>query len=457
MTLNQLLTAVSSGKVPPIILIGGNNEYLVDNAFDEARSAILAKSPGMQVESYPEGADLGAVVDSFRTHSLFGGPRLLVVAEVNAFVTKKELKSLLDKAVDDWSSAKTDRKRASAVSKLLHILGLVGADLEESDASLADAIGAKPGGVLTEMLQAARAGGKRVSRGEGDAALLADAAVNGGAPGATILMRTGEIPADSSTVKAIDKHGVVISCDLSREAFGKAVDQALESVQKESGAKFDAAAVATLKRKLGIERLLADKFSKETPDLRIVVAQAERLATLVGSGGRVTAAVVEEQIAEVTGGARYELAGLFTEGKMVEAVDKLRDLVAQARRDDPRTTNEIHYGKFIFTLADEIRQLIGIHSFVRARKLDVRRLPNYNQFKDSWGDALGEYLKSAGIVKQKPHPFPLYKKVEASRRFNEAQLFQQLARLAEIDFARKSGGVPADVAIESFILTATKM
>ena len=46
------------------------------------------------------------------------------------------------------------------------------------------------------------------------------------------------------------------------------------------------------------------------------------------SGGRVTADVVEREVASVEGGARYELGSPFTEGKIIEAVSKLRDLVA---------------------------------------------------------------------------------------------------------------------------------
>jgi DNA polymerase III delta subunit len=306
------------------------------------------------------------------------------------------------------------------------------------------------------MLATARSSGRRVSRGEGDAALLADAAAHGGAPGAVLLLRSGDIPSDSSTIRTIEKAGAIVECNLSREAFARAADQAIESVARDAAVKFDAPAIVALKRRLGIERMLADKFSKDVPDLRMVVAQAERLATLAGSGARVTASMVEDQVEEVSGGARYELGGLFTEGKILEAVEKLRELVAQARRDDPRTSLDIHYGKFLFPLADEVRQMLGILSFARLRKIDLRRPPTYNQFKDAWADALGDFLKEHGIVRQKPHPFPLYKKVEAAKRMNETALLEALSRLADLDFARKSGGVPAEVGIESFLLGARR-
>ena len=63
-----------------------------------------------------QSAPLAAVLDSYRTGSLFGGGRLLIVPEVNAFVSAKELSSLLDKAAADWKSAKTDKKRGSAAT-----------------------------------------------------------------------------------------------------------------------------------------------------------------------------------------------------------------------------------------------------------------------------------------------------------------------------------------------------
>lgn len=454
---DKLLAQISSGKTPPVILVGGNNEYLVEQAFTAIRDAIVASNRGMQPEIFAEGADLGAVVDSFRTHSLFGGARLLVLNEVNAFVSKKEVKQLLDKALDDWRSAKTDRKRASSVAKLLHILGLIGADLEESDDAIASALGVtKDRGTVEEMLRLARATGKRASRGEGDAALLSDAVVHGGAPGAVLLMRTGDIPDDSTTVKAIEKSGAVVQCDLSREAFGHALDQAVSEIANEYNVKIDSGAVAALRRRLGVERLLADKFSKEVPDLRTIVSELERLATLAGASGRLTAQMVEQQVEEVSGGARYEFASLFTEGKYVEAVVKLRELIAQMRREDPRTPLDMHYGKFIFNLADELRQIIAVRSFARMKKLDGKRSMNYNQFKDTLADPLGEYLKEAGVVRQKPHPFVLLKKFEAARRFSDEQLFAALAELAELDFTRKSGGVPAEVGIETLVMAQVR-
>lgn len=450
----SIVEKIRAGKTPHVILIGGNNEFLSDQAFDVIRTAIASADPRMSVENFGEGADLGSVLDSFRTHSLFGGPRLLIVPEVNAFVTKKEVKQLLDKALDDWTSAKTDRKRASAVAKLLHILGLVGADLDETDDAIVSAIGAsreKP--AVLEMLKAARAAGRRASRGEGDAAMLVEAVTRGGAPGAVLLLRTGELPEESSTVRVIEREGAVVQCDLSREAFGRALEEAIAAVARDYKVRFDAPALAALKRRLGIERVLADKFSKEIPDLRAVVSEAERLATLAGEGGRVTQALVENQVEEVTGGARYEFASLFTEGKYVDAVVKLRELVSQMRREDPRTPVDMHYGKFVFSLADEIRQMIGVRTFARMRKIDLRRSMNYNQFKDSLAEPMGEFLKANGLARQKPHPFVLLKKFEASRRFSDAQLFDALATLAELDFTRKSGGVPAEIGIETFVLS----
>jgi DNA polymerase III delta subunit len=303
------------------------------------------------------------------------------------------------------------------------------------------------------MLAFCRTTGKKASRGEGDAALLTESIARGGAPGTILLMRTGEIPRDSTTVDLIDRQGAVVVCDLSRESFTGALDAAIQELASDADVRFDGRAVAVLRQRLGIERLLSDKFSKEVPDLRGVLSEAERLATLVGPGGRVTAEVVEREVASVEGGARYEFGSLFTEGKVMEAIVKLRDLVAQSRREDPRTPIDMQYGKFLFPLADEVRQMIGILSFAKVHRVDLRASMNYNRFKDTLADRLGDYLKANGIVRQKPHPFPLHKKWEAARGQTEASLFGALRELADLEIKRKSGGIPADVALESFLLS----
>jgi DNA polymerase III delta subunit len=447
----KVLAAAASKKVPPVILVGGDNEYLSEQAFHSIRDAIASDS-AVQVESFSEVTDLAAVIDSFRTMSLFGGRRLLVVPEVNAFVTKKQVSELYEKATNDWSTAKTDRKRSGAVAKFLHLLGLIGLDAEASEEEIVSALGLrKRDRALAEILDQVRTSGKKATRGEGDEALLAEAIARGGAPGTVLLMKTGEVPVDSSTVRLIEKSGAVVICDLTREQFREAVNEAVRSI----GVSFERGAVEALLERLGIERLLADKFSRDIPDLRLAVSEAERLATFAGERGAVTAAMVREQIQAVAGGARYEFASLFAEKKSVAAVAKLRDLIAQARRDDPRTAVEIHYGKFLFPLADEIRQLLGILSFARIRGLDLRRSVQYNRFRDTLAEPLSEYLKENSIVRQKPHPFALHKRFEAARNHSEEELLSALSELAELEFTRKSGGVSAEVGLETLVLSAS--
>jgi len=450
--LPAILTQINEGKPPRVLLIGGSSDFLAENAFHEIRDAIVAKDPGISVENYEPGTELAAILDSYRTMSLFGGARLLIVPEVNAFISAKEIASLYDKALTDWKGAKTDRKRATSAAKLLHVLGLAGTDLEMTDRAIANALGVQLDTTLTDMLAFCRATGKKAGRGEDDAALLMEAIVRGGASGAILLMRTGEVPRDSATIDLIDKHGAVVVADLTREGFNAALDQAIGNVASEANVRFDAAAVARLKQRLGIERMLSDKFSREVPEIRIAVSEAERLATLVGSGGRVGADLVEREVTAVEGGARYELGSLFTEGKIIEAVAKLRDLVAQARREDPKAPPDILYGWFLRPLAEEIRQMIGIHSYARANNLNLKTSIQYNRFKDTIADKLGDYLKHFGLVRQRPHPFPLHKKWEAARTMSEGDLFRALAEIADLEIKRKSGGIPVDIGLETFLL-----
>jgi len=450
--LPAVLAKIAEGKPPRVLLVGGDSAYLAEQAFHDIRDAIVARHPGIALEVYEAGADLAAILDSYRTASLFAPARLIVVSEVNAFVSAKEIASLYDKAVADWKSAKTDKKRNSSAAKLLHVLGLAGVDLDMTDRQISDAIGAADA-TLTEMLAFCRVTGKKAGRGEGDAALLTEAIARGGASGTTLLLRAGEIPRDSSTVDLINKNGVVVECNLTREGFSAALEHAIADIATEANVKFDARAINALKQRLGIERMLADKFSRDVPELRLAVSEAQRLATLAGDGGRVDPQMVDREVASVEGGARYEFGSLFTEGKIIEAIAKLRDLIAQARRDDPKSPADIHYGRFLFPLADELRQLIAIHSYARTNNIDLRQPVQYNRFKDTIAERLGESMKQAGIVRQRPHPFPLHKKWEAARAVREEQLWRALADVADLEVKRKSGGVPIDVGMETLLLS----
>ncbi len=451
--LNEVLERIAEKKSPPVILVGGSSDFLSQRAFHDLRDAIVAAHPNIAFESFEPGSELASILDSYRTMSLFGALRLLIVPEVNAFVTAKELLSLYQKASAEWKSAKTDRKRSTAAAKLLHVLGLAGADLEMNDRQIGEAIGMPLDALLADMLAFCRATGKKASRGEGDAALLAEAIARGGAQGTILLMRSGDLPDDSATLDLIDRRGAVVACDITRDNFNAALTSAIEEIAEEANVRFDPKAITALRQRLGIERVLSDKFSRDVPDLGVAVSEAERLATLAGNEGHVTPEMVDREVEAVEGGARYELASLFSEGKMIEAVSKLRDLVAQARREDPRAPADILYGRYLFPIADEIRQMIGIISFARVNRFDLRKSIPYNRFKETIADRLGEYLKAKGIVRQKPHPFPLHKKWEAAREQSEADLFRALATVADLEVKRKSGGVPVDVGLEMFLLS----
>src|SRR5436190_1414061 len=356
--LAAVLADIAQGKPPRVLLIGGSSEFLAQHAFHEIRDAIVAKNPSISVENYEPGTELASILDSYRTMSLFGGARLLVVNEVNAFVSAKEIASLYEKALTDWRGAKTDRKRASSAAKLLHVLGLAGADLEMTDRAIASALGVTLDQTLTDMLAFCRATGKKAGRGEDDAALLMEAIARGGASGAILLMRTGEVPRDSATIDLIEKQGAVVAADLTREGFSAALENAIAEVASDASVRFDNAAITRLKQRLGVER----------------------------------------------------------------------------------------------TLAEEIRQMIGIHSFARTHNLNLKSSMQYNRFKDSIAEKLGDYLKTFGLVRQRPHPFPLHKKWEAARTMSESDLFRALAEIADLDIKRKSGGIPVDLGLETFLL-----
>src|SRR6266513_2668132 len=116
--LETVLAQITSGKPPATILVGGSSDYLSEQAFRDLRDAIVAANPSISMEAYEPGSELATILDSYRTMSLFGSARLLIVPEVNAFVSAKELTSLYDKALAEWKSAKTDRKRTTASAKL---------------------------------------------------------------------------------------------------------------------------------------------------------------------------------------------------------------------------------------------------------------------------------------------------------------------------------------------------
>ena len=100
--------------------------------------------------------------------------------------------------------------------------------------------------------------------------------------------------------------------------------------------------------------------------------------------------------------------------------------------------------------------LESVFQALRKKSRDLR-LAGFVSASGSAGTlAAGDYLKANGLVRQRPHPFPLHKKWEAAGRHGEAELFRALAQLADFEVKRKSGGLPVDVALETFLLTRAR-
>src|ERR1051325_9216053 len=292
--LNSVLAQIAAGKPPATLLVGGTSDYLSEQAFRDLRDAIVAANPSIALQTFEPGTELASILDSYRTLSLFSAARLLIVPEVNAFVSAKELTSLYEKALGEWKSAKTDRKRTTASAKLLHVLGLVGADLDMTDRQIADALGVSPDGTLADMLAFCRNSGKKAGRGEGDAALLTEAIARGGAPGTILLLRTGEIPRESATVELIDRHGAVVACDVTRESFAGALDAEIQALASEADVRFDALAEAAAHRPPRADELQPLQGHRGRPPRRLSQGERHRAPE--------TAPVPAAQ--EVGGGAR---------------------------------------------------------------------------------------------------------------------------------------------------------
>ena len=102
--LNAVLSQIAEKQPPKVILVGGSSDFLAQRAFHDIRDAIVAANPNIALESFEPGTDLAVIIDSYRTMSLFTALRLVVVPEVNAFVSAKELVSLFQKAAADWKA-----------------------------------------------------------------------------------------------------------------------------------------------------------------------------------------------------------------------------------------------------------------------------------------------------------------------------------------------------------------
>ena len=443
--LETLLGQARAGTLKPLVLVYGDQDYMVRQAYDRLLEALVPEeSRTFNIEQHDGGkAEPQVLLDTLATPPMMGGAKAVGVYDARFFQSKANLGDVLAKAREKWQA----NENAVALRHLGRAVSLAGWTWEEAAQAgapqWAEALGlsesefeSQGGAWLAAALAEAVAGGAPAPSGGDDSGALAEgleALLDNGLAGATLVCATASADARKRLFKLFQERGQVLD---------------FKTADKGPQANLTARAFLALslkKRNLTVKAAVGERLcSAYGHELGLLERELEKLEAWAYPRTEIT----DADIAAV-GGPRPE-DDVF---KLLDALGR-RDLGESLRlqrrflRQDPQASFEI-----LYRLVGEVRRLLLMRALLDEGHVAARAAGDYNSFKMQTHPKLAKELPPAlAALVKRSHAFPLFQALSRAKAFDKAQLRELVQGLAEADVQIKTGAAEARAVLESLCL-----
>lgn len=440
--LPALLQSIAKGETTQVYLIFGER-YLCQQAADQILAKLLPDekqrtSSLVLVDGDQE--EKRKTLNELRTYSLFGGRRVIRVADSRLLHSTVIAKTLWEKGAKKYQ----DNDLAGAgryLRQVLEIGGMTPADLEEVTPEIWKAkLGfARPQESLAwvgEVFEKTGLGGEAPeTEGGQDVADLYTKAFEEGLPSSNILVLVADAADKRKKLfKYIAKHGSVI--DL---AVDQGSNKAATDVQKEVLLEVVRQTLARLHKKMESKTL--EIFLERVGFHPVAAAmESEKLALYTEEREMITVADLNEVIGRTREEAVFELSEAFSD----------RDLTATLIINSRLLENGLHPLVIIGALRKHLRKMLLICSLRDLASPSYSPGLSFAAFK---GGYLERLKGTRDLPKELPgHPYALYMMFRKTDNFQTATLTRALTELLAAEYRLKSSALPEKIVLEKMFL-----
>ncbi|HTB21114.1 MAG TPA: hypothetical protein VK914_00250 [bacterium] len=441
--LEACLAEARAGSLRPLVLIYGDQEYLVRQAYDRILQALVPEDArAFNLEQFDGArAEVRVVLDSLATPSMMGGPKAVGVYDARYFQSKADSGDLLARAAEKWRAGEA----LPALRQLGRVVALASWTWEEAaqaDASQwAEAADLDEEGAAEAMrwvgeavAQALRSGLEQPSQGDEADALEAGLArlLEQGVAGANLVCACSGADQRKKLFKLFHEKGRVL--DFKSSERGEQVVQTgrafLANLLKQKG--------LTMKPRVG-ERLVVSAGK----DLGLLEQELSKLEAWVWPRTEVN----EEDLAVVCLAPPEEkvfaILDALAARNPVLAYRQVRHFLAQDK--------DARYQIFGL-LCTEVRKLILMRALIDEERVPAR-INDANAFKAQVHETLGRELPPAlAAAWRRTNAWAQFQALKRARAFDARQLRGLLEFLAESDVRLKSGGATHEAVFEELIM-----
>lgn len=458
-----LIAAVSSEPLPPVLLLTGDDEWILAEAAKRVAAAFRAKFPEGEVAEHEGNAGAGEAVADAATIALFSTNRLVVLEATELFRGKKlsadEVDALLDDAAEaGLGAAPGAPQEPAALGRLSRraraLLALPRADADEPlEERVRRALGrVKRGGRSAEMAALLDLSEEDPEAAESGADRVAAYSARAAAGDNTLLVRALSPDADHPALAAVRRAAVKAdlsapSDDARRDRLAAlGLDRALERGMLVEGEVFD---LLTERGRLSARTFLIelDRLMDAAPAKKVTAEAAARL------------------VANEKKEYGSDFVDAFTGRRPVEALKILERLLASdgftafrpygeqsaAAKKGPR--GEAAFFPILGLLAGEVRRMLGLRACAEERGVPARRT-DYRTFNDRILPALKAARPGKAPLALEGHPFAMHKAWCAAADWSVPELATALSGIERIDRGVKGGAGTGPELLESLLLSA---
>jgi DNA polymerase-3 subunit delta len=443
--LEKTLEAIKAGKIPPLVLIYGDQGYLVKQAYDRLLEAVVpAELRAFNLEQL-DGAriEATAIMDAFDIVPMMPGPKAVGVPDARFFQSKSNGRELLERSREAWESGETN----ASLRLLARVLALLGWNWEDArDKSLGDffqalEIDAEPG--EADWLD------KALPQGANSQFPLPLAADEAGELAERIEAAFAREP------QAGAQHSLIFAAaaaDARKKLFKVIQDKGLifEFKKEKKGVQATQTASVFLRNLLSQRNLSCPPATAQ----RLVSAYGHELGLLVKELDKLEAyvypqkAISEEALVEV--GSPQMEDSIF---ELLGALAKKDKGLGAALQLLGRLLEREHPLMIFNRMATEIRLLHLCKSLMDEGKLPARGSGDFFSYKTNVHPRLCQELDGGlAATFKKTHPFVLFQSFQRAKHFESGVLRSMLLNLLEADLSLKSSGGDPRLKLEELCL-----
>ncbi|MEO8430553.1 MAG: hypothetical protein ABI592_03510 [Acidobacteriota bacterium] len=420
---------------PPVILVSAQVDFFVE----ENAAAVVDRLAGSDTEvlRFEDEATPDSIADALLHRSLFS-PRRVVQLDVTGMLGTESPGQLLGQSVEAWAKGTPAGRREAfrSARAVLSALGLARADPAETAAAAAKKTRRKEDAaafadVLRELPEEKGGGG-------GLAAAIR-LLLRRGNEGTVALLTATAPPTGSGLVADIERDGTHLFAPAVKD-YGDALIRLARSRAKEREVSIDPDA---------IQRLLIR--TDRSP--AIFSSELDKLLEGAGSGGRITAAEVRENVEDAASEDVYAFYDALGRRDAADALNRLARLFSDrpVRMGEREVDTDDYWPvKFLGMVSSEIRHMLLVrsalagpgaprfHSGMPYPEFQARILPRLAEPVAPFGRS--PFAAASGQV----NGYIWFKAAQRASRYELDELARTLSRAAEVDVQLKNSTPPLD-------------